>query len=98
MTFREVKVAEFEHFPVFFPDNRELWKKVFSGQALTEDGKIRAKKSAGSPARDQSRIWQVAGMGGPTAERTSYNSEREEPDSMNDCIEGNLRELRTKIA
>ena len=39
ITFREVKVAEFEHFPVFFPDNRELWEKVFSGQALTEDGK-----------------------------------------------------------
>jgi hypothetical protein len=35
---------------------------VFSGQALTEDGKIRAKKSAGSLARDQSRIWQVTGM------------------------------------
>ena len=30
MTFREVKVAEFEYFPVFFPDNRELWEKVFS--------------------------------------------------------------------
>ena len=39
MTFGEVKVAEFEHLPVFFPDNRELWEKVFSGQALTEDGK-----------------------------------------------------------
>jgi hypothetical protein len=54
MTIREVKVAEFEHFPVFFAANRELWEKVFSGQALTEDRKIRAKKSAGSPARDQS--------------------------------------------
>jgi hypothetical protein len=29
---RKVKVAEFEHFPVVFLDNRELWEKVFSGQ------------------------------------------------------------------
>jgi hypothetical protein len=32
MTFREVKVAEFEHFPVFFPDNREFGKKCFRGR------------------------------------------------------------------
>ena len=50
MTFREVKVAEFEHFAVFFPDNRDFGKSVL-GAALTEDGKIRAKKSDGSPAR-----------------------------------------------
>jgi hypothetical protein len=31
MTFGEVKLAKFEHLPVFFPDNRELWEKVSSG-------------------------------------------------------------------
>ncbi len=54
MTFREVKVAESEHFPVFFADNRELWEKVFSGQALTEGENTR--KEVGRKC-DQSRIW-----------------------------------------
>ena len=48
-------MAEFEYFPVFFPDNRELWEKVFSGQALVYS-RVRIFRDAWSSIRYQGMI------------------------------------------
>jgi hypothetical protein len=59
MTFREVKVAELGHFPVFFPDNRELWGKVFSGQENTR--KEVGRKSCSRSEFGKSLEWLLTG-------------------------------------